>query len=113
MKINWTVRLKNPVFWATLIPAVIALIYTVLGLTDIVPAISEDTLVNAVAAIISGLTALGVLVDPTTSGIGDSDRALEYMKPGGDEEAEPYVETEENDVYEEIENAEATEEAEG
>lgn len=113
MKINWKVRLKNPTFWLTFVPAIIALVYTVLGLLEIVPSISEATAVNAFSAIVSGLTAIGVLVDPTTSGIGDSDRALEYMKPGGDEEAEPYVETEENDVYEEIENAEATEEANG
>lgn len=113
MKINWKVRIKNPVFWATLIPAIIALIYSVFSLLEIVPSISEDTLINAVAAIISGLTALGVLVDPTTSGIGDSDRALEYMTPGGDEEAETDNEIEEIDDYEETEEAEATEEAEG
>lgn len=81
MKINWKVRLKNPVFWLTVIPAVIALVYTVLGLLGVVPAISEDTLVNAVTAIISALTTVGVLIDPTTKGVGDSDRALTYEEP--------------------------------
>lgn len=81
MKINWKVRLKNPVFWLTVIPAVIALVYTVLGLFGVVPSISEDVLVNAVMAIISALTTVGVLVDPTTKGVGDSDRALTYEVP--------------------------------
>ena len=81
MKINWKVRLKNPVFWLTVIPAVIALIYTLLGLFGVVPTISEDTLVNAVTAIISALTTIGVLIDPTTKGVSDSDRALTYEEP--------------------------------
>ena len=81
MKINWKVRLKNPVFWLTVIPAVIALVYTILGLLGVVPTISEDTLVNAVTAIISALTTVGVLIDPTTKGVGDSERALTYEEP--------------------------------
>ncbi len=68
MKINWKVRLKNPVFWLTVIPAAIALVYTILGLFGVVPTISEDRLVNAVTAIISALTTIGVLIDPTTKG---------------------------------------------
>ena len=81
MKINWKVRLKNPVFWLTVIPAVIALVYTVLGLFGVVPTISEDVLVNAVTAIISALTTVGVLIDPTTKGVGDSERAMTYEVP--------------------------------
>ena len=81
MKINWKVRLKNPVFWLTVVPAVIALVYTVLGLFGVVPTISEDVLVNAVTAIISALTTVGVLIDPTTKGVSDSDRALTYDVP--------------------------------
>ena len=81
MKINWTVRLRNPVFWLTLIPAAIAFAYTVMGCLGIVPAISEDTMVNIGTAVVTALTALGVLVDPTTKGIGDSERALGYETP--------------------------------
>lgn len=83
MKINWTVRLKNPVFWLTVIPAVVALIYTILGVFEVVPTISEDTLLNALTAIVSALTTIGVLVDPTTKGVGDSERALNYTQLGG------------------------------
>ena len=86
MKINWKVRLKNPLFWTTLIPAVVAFVYTLLGLFGVVPPIAEETLLNGLAAIISGLTTLGVLVDPTTAGMSDSAQAMTYDKPkGGDQ----------------------------
>ena len=48
---------------------------------DIVPALSENAAVNIAIAIINALTTLGVLVDPTTKGVGDSDRAMEYTEP--------------------------------
>ena len=81
MKINWKVRIKNPVFWLTAVPAVLTVAYTILGLFNVVPTISEDTVINALTAIISALTALGVLVDPTTKGVKDSERALTYDEP--------------------------------
>ena len=85
MKINWKVRIKNPVFWLTAVPAVLTMVYTILGLFGIVPALSEDTLINALTAIISVLSALGVLVDPTTKGVQDSERAMTYDAPSGGE----------------------------
>ena len=80
-KINWGVRLRNPVFWLTLIPAIVSFIYSILSLFDIVPKIAENTIVSGVSTIISALTTLGVLVDPTTKGISDSSRALTYTQP--------------------------------
>lgn len=81
MKINLKVRFKNPVFWLTVIPAIITFVYTVLGALDVVPAISQDVIVNIVTALISALTTIGVLIDPTTKGVGDSKRALGYDEP--------------------------------
>ena len=86
MKINLKVRFKNPVFWLTDIPAAVTFIYTVLGAFGVVPAISEEMIVNIITALISALTTLGVLVDPTTKGVGDSERALGYNEPGGNTE---------------------------
>ena len=83
MKINWKVRIKNPIFWLTAVPAVLTVVYTILGLFDVVPTLSEDTVINALTAIISALSALGVLVDPTTKGVQDSERALSYAEPSG------------------------------
>lgn len=81
MKMNLKVRFKNPVFWMTIIPAIATCVYTVLGCFDIIPPISEDALVNAFMAIITALTTLGVFVDPTTTGVGDSERAMAYTQP--------------------------------
>lgn len=91
MKINWKVRIKNPVFWATIVPAVITFVYVVLKAFGIVPALEESVVLEIVSAIIAALTTLGVLVDPTTGGVGDSALALTYKAPrkdDTDEEAE-------------------------
>lgn len=50
-----------------------------LGLFGIVPSISEDSLVNFLTILINILATLGVVVDPTTDGIKDSDRAMTYF----------------------------------
>lgn len=81
MKINWKVRLKNPVTWATLIPAAAGFVYMVLGLFGVVPSISEETIVQVGGMIVSALTTLGVLVDPTTKGIGDGALGITYTEP--------------------------------
>ena len=86
--INWKARFKNPVFWTTIIPAITGMIYTVLGAFGVVPALAEDTVLNMVFMLISMLTTLGVLVDPTTAGIGDSRLALTYKAPRKDDYAE-------------------------
>lgn len=85
MKINWKVRIKNPVFWTTLIPAAVTFAYTLLSLAGIFPSISEEMMVKGLFCIITGLTTLGVLVDPTTAGVSDSAQAMTYDKPKGGE----------------------------
>lgn len=84
MKINFKVRFKNPVFWLTVIPAVVTFIYSILGAFGVVPSLSQDVVVNIVTAIITALTTLGVLVDPTTKGVSDSERAMGYDEPSGE-----------------------------
>lgn len=88
MKINWTARLKNPVFWSTVIPALTAFIYCVLGAFGITPALTESMVLNVAAAIITALTTLGVLVDPTTAGVNDSALAMTYSAPRKDDTEE-------------------------
>lgn len=88
MKINWKVRIKNPVFWTTIIPAVVACVYTIFGAFGIVPALTENVVLNIMTAVITALTVLGVLVDPTTNGIGDSKLAQTYTAPRKDDVAE-------------------------
>ena len=83
--INWNVRLRNPLFWTTIIPAAVSFVYCVLGAFGIVPALTESMVLNIATAIITALTTLGVLVDPTTAGVGDSALALTYKEPRKDD----------------------------
>ena len=93
MKINWTVRLKNPVFWSQMAVAVITPILVGLGLQwqDMTgwPAL-WDALLRAVrnpVILVSLLSSVWTAVtDPTTEGIGDSALALTYTSPRKDRE---------------------------
>ena len=81
MKINWKVRLRQPAFWIATVPVTITFVYSVLAFANIVPTITEDTVQNLFIAAVSVLAQLGIIVDPTTKGIGDSERAMTYNKP--------------------------------
>ena len=83
MKINWTVRIKNKAFWVTMIPAVIVLIHAVANVFGYNLDLSSygDKLIAVVEAAFMVLAILGIVVDPTTAGVKDSDRALTYTEP--------------------------------
>ena len=78
IKINWRVRFKNKTFLASLFALVISFVYEVLSLFEFVPTVSENEVLQIVYIIINILSVLGVIVDPTTKGISDSERALTY-----------------------------------
>lgn len=78
MKINFKARFKNKTFVITFTTLIITFVYQVLSVFEIVPSISESTVANFATIIINVLSVLGVLVDPTTHGINDSDRAMTY-----------------------------------
>ena len=81
MKINWKVRLRQPAFWIATILVVISFVYSVLALAGVVPSITEESIQNVFITIVAMLAQLGIVVDPTTKGISDSDRAMNYDKP--------------------------------
>lgn len=78
--INWQIRIKNKTFWLTLIPAVLLLVQAVsapFGYTwDFV--VLNQQLAAIINALFAVLAILGVVTDPTTKGVGDSERALMY-----------------------------------
>lgn len=81
--INWLVRAKNKMFWISLIPAVIVLIQAiaaVFGWTIDLSGLGNN-LVNVVNAAFVVLAILGIVIDPTTAGAGDSDNAMAYTEP--------------------------------
>ena len=85
MKINWKVRMKNPLFWAQVAVAIVSPILVSLGLQwsdmttwqtlggALLRAVSNPVIVVSIVA--SVWTAL---TDPTTKGFSDSQRALSY-----------------------------------
>lgn len=83
MKINWTVRVKNKVFWVALIPAVLMLIRSVAEVFGISLDFSvlSDQLLAVVEAAFLVLSVLGIVADPTTNGMSDSDQAMTYEEP--------------------------------
>lgn len=75
-KINWKVRLKNKVWLVSFTGIVIAFIYQILAMLGITPAVAEDKVVEIVGMIITLLGVFGVIVDPTTDGLCDSEECL-------------------------------------
>lgn len=87
-KINWKVRFKNKAFLASFISLVIGFIYSMLALFDVFPNITENTVVRLMNQILTFLGLCGVIIDPTTEGVYDSERAMGYEEPWDDSKAE-------------------------
>ena len=88
---NFLVRARNKAFWLTLVPAVLLLVQVCaapFGYEWDMVVLNEQlcAIVNAVFAL---LAILGVAVDPTTSGVGDSERAMGYTVPWKDGPCDP------------------------
>lgn len=81
MRINWRVRFKNKTWLVSFLTVILAFVYQVLGMFDIVPAVTQDMAAQLAMAVINILVAVGVVIDPTTAGAGDSDRAMTYERP--------------------------------
>ena len=81
-KINWTVRVKNKAFWVALIPAVLLLVQVVAAVFGFTIDLGDlgNKLLAVINALFAVLAILGVVTDPTTSGIADSEQALEYTE---------------------------------
>ncbi len=79
MRINIKARLKNKTFLLSFSALIIAFAYQVLSLFGIMPEISENEVVNVFSIAINILACVGVVIDPTTDGMNDSDRAMTYF----------------------------------
>ena len=87
MKINWMVRIKNKNFWLSLIPAVLLLIQVIAAVFGFTLDLGElgNKLLSVVNALFAVLAILGIVTDPTTAGVSDSNRALSYVEPKREE----------------------------
>lgn len=81
--INWTVRIKNKVFWIALIPAVLILAQAACSVFGFELDFGnlQEKLIALVNALFAVLAILGIVADPTTEGLGDSKRAMSYEEP--------------------------------
>ena len=86
MKINWLVRLKNKTFWISVIPAILLLIQAVAAVFGFALDFGDlgNKLLAVVNAVFALLSILGVVNDPTTVGVSDSNRAMTYKVPNDD-----------------------------
>jgi len=82
-KINWKVRLAKKSFWVAIVPAVLLLaqqILKIFGVDFDYSQISSE-LIAVIGTVFVVLSILGIVIDPTTKGIGESEQALTYTEP--------------------------------
>lgn len=81
--INWKVRIKNKMFWLTMIPAVLLLVQVVAAVFGYTLDLGDlgNKLLAVVNAVFGILAMLGIVTDPTTAGLSDSAQALTYEEP--------------------------------
>ena len=85
-KINWSVRLKNKNFWLAVVPALALLFQAFANIFGIKLEFGEtiDKILVFINVLFAFLVLIGIVNDPTTVGLGDSTRALEYEEPRED-----------------------------
>lgn len=95
MKINWKIRLKNPVWWAEIAAALLLPMLAAVGISweeitswaalfDVVKAALGNPVTLAAVAV----SLWNAVTDPTTVGLCDSERALCYSAPSCGEKSE-------------------------
>lgn len=88
MKINWKVRLKNPVFWANLAAAIFLPMLAALGFQwqdmtswQAIGNVLLQAVQNPVIVVSVIVSVWNLLNDPTTRGLSDSKQAMTYTEP--------------------------------
>ena len=84
--INWKVRLKNKSFWIGLVGVIGSFVVSMASLLGVDLDLTgvESVATTVISTVFMVLSMLGVIVDPTTSGIKDSETALTYTYPKQD-----------------------------
>lgn len=83
MSINWKVRVRNKAFWVALIPALLLLVQQVCAVVGVQLDFGQlqDQLTAIVGTVFTLLAIMGIVADPTTAGVGDSEQAMTYTEP--------------------------------
>ena len=84
MKLNWKVRFKNKVWLGSFLSLIVGFVYSMLALFNVFPEVTQSLVLQLMNQVLTFLGLIGVIVDPTTAGIGDSERAMGYTEPWDD-----------------------------
>jgi phi LC3 family holin len=81
MSINWKVRFKHKTFLVSLFALVLLLSQQVAAIFGFDTTIYNEQVTDLFNTILAILVLLGVVVDPTTNTLSDSQQAMRYHKP--------------------------------
>ena len=85
MKLNWKVRFRNRIWLGSFLSLIVGFVYSMLALLDVFPEVTESLVLQLLNQVLTFLGLIGVIVDPTTAGLGDSERAMGYVEPWDDD----------------------------
>lgn len=87
-KINWKVRINNPIWWAQIALSIFTPIIGYMGLAlsdltswNIIGDVILGAISNPYVLILIGVSLFNTINDPTTKGLADSKRAQSYEVP--------------------------------
>ena len=83
-RINWRVRFKNKIWLGSFLSLIVSFVYSMLSMFDVFPDVTKSSVLELLNQVLTFLGLIGVLVDPTTAGLGDSERAMGYVEPWDD-----------------------------
>ena len=84
--VNWKVRFRNKTWLTMFISLIVWFVFNILRAFDVSSVVTESLVMNIAGQILTLLGLIGVIMDPTTAGVGDSERALGYEEPWEDPE---------------------------
>lgn len=82
MNINWKIRLQSKTFWTSMVALLLVLANQIAAIFGVDITIYNDQITNITETVLAILGLVGVVHDPTTKGLSDSERALNYEKRG-------------------------------
>jgi len=82
MNINWKIRLTSKTFWISMTSLLLVLANQVAAIFGMDITMYNEQVTNLVETVLSILGLIGVIVDPTTKGLSDSKRAMDYNERG-------------------------------